>query len=407
MFVPYALALFAARRARPSVRVVLWAGVVLHSALIFVPPAGSQDLFQSLFYGRMWTAHGANPYLVPPVEFAADPWFPYITWTDQQAVYGPIWTYPVAGIVALSGSSLTAAFLATKLLVLALDLAVMAQILAIARDRGEDGGFSLLAWAFNPLVLVAVPVEGHPDVAIAAGFLAGLLLRGRGRHGWATVVLTMGALVKAYTAPALLLHLILLARERGPRAAVRHALGAVLLAGALYGPFFRGLETFEGLAGVAGRLGTSLTATLVRLVTVAGPGASPDAGTAGAVILVLASTLVLAVFAVLAWRLRSEAELWPAVTLALGAYFLAAPWFFFWHLVPLVALACALPRDRTSPAVLVASASTLVAFRLPAYHAGLALQAALRYLPPLFVYRRSTRYRLEAGLRAPIPAPPP
>lgn len=408
LFVPYALALLAYRRHRgPSSRTILVAGITLHAALLAVPPAGSQDLFQSLFYGRMWWAHGANPYVMEPLAFASDPWFGYITWTTQPTVYGPAWTYLTTTLVALSGSSLVAAFLATKLLVLALDLAVMGLLLAVARDRDSDGGFRLLAWAFNPLVLMAVPVEGHPDVAIGAAFLGAVMLRGRGRVGWATALLVVAAMVKAYAGVALLLHLVLLARERGPRTAIRHGAAAAVLTAALYAPFFHGLDTFRGLGGVAGRLGTSLTGTLARLITLEGPGASPDPGPGGAAILALGAAFAAVVLVVLVQRLRSDEELWSAVTLGLGAYFLATPWFFFWHLLPLVAVACALPRDRTSPAVLVASASVLVAVRLPAYHVGLALQAALRYLPPLLVYGRAAREGRTAGPRVPIRVPRP
>lgn len=416
LFVPYALALLSWRRGhrRPRTVTVLLAGSALHLAFLLAPPWGSQDLFQYLFYGKVAAVHGANPYLVEPVRFASDPWFPFITWTTQTTVYGPAWTMATEGVVRLTGSSLLTAYFGIKALVFALDLAVMVLIVAVGRrdvpaeGRDRAGGFGLLAWVLNPMVLVTVPVEAHADLAIGAAFVGAVLARRRGRPGLATLLLAVAALVKPYAAVGLLFHLVLLLRERGTRSAMAHAAGSAAIAVALYAPYYGGPDIFGGAAEVAGRFGTSLAGTVFRLIAGSGPGVPEDPEVIGSVILVAGAVLVVAVLAWLGWRLREEAGLWSAVTLGLAAYLLATPWFFFWHLLPLVALACALPDQRTSPAVLTASASTLVAFRLPRYQLGLAFQALARYVPPLAVYGRTTRWlepRQEHPDAAPV-APP-
>jgi hypothetical protein len=419
LFVPYALALLAWRRGyrRPAVRTIFLGAAVLHTACAIAPPWGSQDLYQYLFYGKV-AAQGANPYLVQPAAFAADPWSPFITWTTQTTVYGPAWTMATTGVVGLAGSSLAASFAGMKALVLGLDLAVMGLIVALGRQEGsragaspspQSGGLGLMAWALNPLVLVAVPVEAHADIAIGAAFVGAALARRMGRSWAATLLLALAALVKAYAAIGLLFHLVLLLRERGTRIAGAHAAGAAALAVALYAPYFGGIDTFAGAGEVAGRFGTSLTGTLFRLITWSGPGIPADPGIAGTVILVAGAATVAVAVARLGWNLRDSRRLWPAVTLGLAAYFLATPWFFPWHLVPLIALAGAFPDERASPAVLTAGASTLVAFRFPAYELGLVLQAGARYLPPIVVYGSAAR-RARARVvrvRTELPVAPP
>jgi hypothetical protein len=156
LFLPYGLALAAAARGRaPSVRTVLPVAVGLHTLLAVVPPPGSQDVYQYLFYGKMTAILGANPYLVEPLRFATDPWFDHITWVDQTTVYGPVWTLMGAGAVGLAGRDLLPAFLTLKGLVLALDVATMVALVALGRarrDPKEDPrpripSFGLLAWA--------------------------------------------------------------------------------------------------------------------------------------------------------------------------------------------------------------------------------------------------------------------
>ncbi|MBI4261624.1 MAG: DUF2029 domain-containing protein [Actinobacteria bacterium] len=393
LFVPYALALLARpasalRRVGPLVAVV----VGLHVALAVVPPSGSQDLFQYLQYGQMQAFHGANPYVVAPGSIET-PAAAFITWRDQTSVYGPAWTLATTGTVWLSGArvDLLPAFASVKALALGLDLAVLWSLLAIGRGDGT-GRFAVTAWGLNPLVLLAVPVEAHADVAVAAAFVGAVLARRRGRSRVATALLALGALVKAYAVVGLALHLALVLRERGPRTAAAHAAGSAGLAAALFAPYWQGLDTFGGAAEVAGRFGgTSLSGAAFRLLSGAGPGPSPEPGPLGAAILVAGAAFVAGVLLVQAARVRDQPALWHGVALAFAAYLLASPWSFHWHALPLIALACALPGDRAAPASLTASGTLLIAFRLPAYRLGLAIQALARYGVPFAAYAGAGR----------------
>src|SRR5437588_5874332 len=198
LFIPYAIALWAWRRgSRVPVRWLLGGAILLHILVLFAPLPQSQDFYQYLFYGRMQAAHGANPYLVGPAAFWADQWFPWIRWSQQTSVYGPIWMLIAWGVAKVAGSNLALGFVLFKLVVLALDLSVMALIATAAKGRSDPGqaaGFGLLAFAWNPLVLITVPLAGSADVALAAAIVGAILARRRGRTGLATVLLTLGAL---------------------------------------------------------------------------------------------------------------------------------------------------------------------------------------------------------------------
>jgi hypothetical protein len=404
LFLPYGLALAAAARGHaPPIRTLLPVAALLHVLLAVVPPPGSQDVYQYLFYGKMTAFLGANPYLVEPMRFAADPWFDHITWIDQTSVYGPLWTVLGAGTVRLAGRDLLPALLAMKGLVLALDVATMAALVALGnerRDRAEGASpwspsFGLLAWALNPMVLLTVPVEAHADVAVAAAFVAAVLARRRGRAGWATALLVLGTLVRPYAGIALLLHLASVLRTHGRQAAAVHLGGSAAIAVALLAPFWGGLDTFSGAGEVARRFGVSLAGTLYRLVT-GHPGGPIERLDAVGIAIIAVGALAVVVVSVAAlrrvWRAPDHGPTFTeAVELSFGVALLVSPWFFPWHLLPIAALACTMPSTPTGGAVLVATASTSVELRFGPRLLRLFLQAAVRYGPPVATWMRLRR----------------
>jgi len=411
LFLPYGLALLAAARGHaPSIRTLLPVALGLHALLALVPPPGSQDVYQYLFYGKMAAFLGANPYMVEPSRFATDPWFDQTTWVDQTSVYGPVWTLLGTAAVRVAGRDLLPAFLAMKALVLALDLATMAALVALGRERRDQERvaspwsppFGRLAWALNPMVLLTVPVEAHADVAVAAAFGGAVLARRRGRAGWATALLSLGTLVRPYAGIALLLHVASILRTRGHRAAAGHLVASVALAVALFAPFWEGLDTFAGAGEVARRFGLSLAGTLYRLVTDRPPGPIEDLDAVG-ISIVAVGALVAALVAAGAvrrvWRAPRDGPTFEdAVAVSFGVALLVSPWFFPWHLLPIVALACSMPSTPTGAAVLVASASTSVELRFGPRVLRLIAQAAVRYSPPVATWLRLRR-------RAPVPDP--
>jgi hypothetical protein len=420
LFIPYALALFAWRRgSRVPLWVLLAGAAVLHILVLFAPLPQSQDFYQYLYYGRMQAAHGANPYLIAPSTFWADPWFAWIRWSNQTSVYGPAWMLTTWGVAKAAGLSLARAFIMLKLIVIALDFAVMALIVRICRQRPEPdraAGWGILAYAWNPLILISVPLGGSADVALAAVILGAILARRRGHTGLATVLLTLGALVKVYGIIALVLHLALVLRERGVKIAARNALGGGAVMAAAYAPYWAGFRTFGGLFKAAGLTNQSLTGMVQRLLVTVLIHVfhyhTPHHG-AEVMVRVVAGAVLLAVVARAIVKVRSEQQLWILTLGVLAAYLYLTPWYLYWYAVAPLAMVAAMPKNRLTDPILTLTGTSLIsipsAYRLGNWIA----QTVLRYLPPLAVFAsrreraRATREGHEAKAPRDVQLPSP
>jgi hypothetical protein len=430
LFIPYALALLAWWRGhRVAFGWILGGAIALHVLLVLAPPPGTQDINQYLFYGRMQVVHHWNPYVVQPAAHGLnnDLWYSWIRWPTQTAVYGPVWTLLTAAAVAVAGSSHSVAYVVMKLVVLGLDLATMWLIVVAARDSerldghggrgaGFAAGFGLLAYAWNPLILLSVPLGGLADVALAAGLLAAFVARRRGHPLLTTVLLTATALVKVYAGVALLLHLVLLARERDRKRAAGHAAVAVGLSAAAFAPYWAGLATFEGLAHIAGLSNHSLAGTIQRLLApVFGLlGLNAPHHDAGAVVRWLGTAILVGTVVWVTARVRNERDLWHGTLVVLCVYILVTPWFLYWYLVAPIALVAVMPTDRLTAPVLTASGTALITTAFPPWLLAQTIEMIERYAPPLLVFawlrRRGAGRAAEKdvvvvdGPRAPEPA---
>jgi hypothetical protein len=393
LFVPFALTLLAWRGGRRVPLWVLLAGAaVLHVMVLFAPLPQSQDFYQYLFYGRLQAVHGANPFVANPTTYWADPWFPWIRWNTQPSVYGPAWILLAFGVVKAAGANLALSFVGLKLAVLLLDAAVVGSILALGKDRPDPAGamgFGVLAYAWNPLVLITVPLAGSADVAVAAGLVGAVLARRRGRNGIATVLLALAALVKVYAVVGLVLHLVLLLRNRGWRRALGHVAAAAAIAIAAFAPYWAGAATFRGVLNMARMRNQSLMGSLERVVfrpVLAGLGYSTP--TRGAQLMGRGLAVALLVAAI-AWgirKARDEDGLWYAVLGVLTIYMLVSPWFLYWYILGPLALVAVLPRNRLTAPILVFSGTALISLFLSPIRLLLTVQSLARYGPPTLVF---------------------
>jgi Glycosyltransferase family 87 len=406
LLIPYGLALWAWRRGS---RVPLWAllagAAVLHILVLFAPLPQSQDLYQYLFYGKMQVAHHANPYLVHPNVFWADRWLAWVRWRDQPSVYGPVWMLVVRGVAQAAGSSLSVAFVLLKVLILAVDAAVAALVVMIARrgpDPGGRAGWAVLAFAWNPLVFVNVPLGGAVDIVIAACFLGAYLAHRRRWTALAVVLLTVASLVKVYAAVALLLYLVLVARERGWLAAIRNTALAVAVTAAAYAPYWSGPRTFAGVAEATSLTNVSLTGTIQRLLVpvVRGLGLREPRATSR-VVHALAGVLLAAVVVWAIRRVWSKRDVWQVIVATLFAYLVLTPWFLPWYTIAPLALIVVLRRSRLTVPFLVFVGTSLAVLWTPARTVDWVWVSVIHYVPPASAYVwervRERRASREAG----------
>jgi alpha-1,6-mannosyltransferase len=200
--------------------------VALLNLVVFAGPILiSTDVFSYIAYARMGVVHGINPYLHGPVAIAGDPVFRYVghDWLRVATAYGPLYTllsYPLGALGLLGG------LWGMKLYALIASAATLTLTWRVARARGHDRVFALLAVGANPLYVIYGLGGAHNDLIMLALMMAAVAFTLSDRDAAAGAAVIAGALVKATV--AVLLPFMILARRRS--ATVLGALAALALA---------------------------------------------------------------------------------------------------------------------------------------------------------------------------------
>src|SRR5689334_6878733 len=101
----YIAAWRAARRLRTTPgRLTFVFGVAALGSALLLPgyPLLSDDIFYSIFGGRIIAHYGQNPFLHPPAHFASDPFLSYAGWKELTMPYGPLWALLSGGVSKLA-----------------------------------------------------------------------------------------------------------------------------------------------------------------------------------------------------------------------------------------------------------------------------------------------------------------
>jgi hypothetical protein len=402
LFAPYATAVWAAGRMDgPSPRSVLIAIVAVTLPLIAAPLIQSQDLFQYLFYGRMQVVHGVNPYVVPPDAFVRDPWFSHVAWPAQRSVYGPAWSLLMAATVWATGGSLVAATLLAKTIVIAIEALVVWGLIALGGGALRRRTVVTAAmFALNPLVVSAIALSGHADVAVAAAFVWAIVADRRDRPALTLVLLTVATLVKLYAGLVLAVYLVAVLRRTGVRETARRSLPAIVFGAAMSAPYWRGPMTFAGVLSIARETSASLAGAASKVVAtfMSGIDIEHPASLALNLVRITGTVMLVAVFARQARSRALVTEPWPAAMAVMATYLLVTPWFLPWHAIGALALACAVPDSALAPAGVAFSGSCFASIPGPRVVRPVAT-SMVRYGPPALAYLRRARPRAAASSR--------
>jgi hypothetical protein len=150
--------------------------VALLNLIVFAGPILiSTDVFSYIAYARMGVVHGVNPYLHGPVAITHDPVFYYVghDWLDVATAYGPLYTlisYPLA-LLGLVG-----ALWGMKAYALLASFATLWLTWRVARRRGFDPVFALLAVGANPLYVIYGLGGAHNDLIMLALMMGAVAL---------------------------------------------------------------------------------------------------------------------------------------------------------------------------------------------------------------------------------------
>ncbi len=350
--VAFLLVLREAWRGTIAVRTVIGLAVAYHAVVLLLPLLFSRDVYSYAYYGKIAATYHANPYVATPADFPGDVLAGYVgpKWADTPAVYGPLWTQ-VSAVVVRVVESVSAQIVVFRALAVAASLATLATIGGLVRRSWpEREAFALAAFGLNPVVLFQSVGSGHNDLLVALCVVGALALLASRRTLLATVVLALGALVKATAAVPLLLLLVVVAarapKGRRLRAALPHAGLAAGLALVLGLPFLNGEDPSLGMLELASHEGWLAPSRLFRRALDAVSG-----DTLGILARVVFPVVLLGALFLIARSLVRRA---PSLTpLAQGAgwgwgllcLMLLGPVLLPWYVVWAMPLAWLLPRD--------------------------------------------------------------
>jgi len=225
------------RSRRVAIGVIIAGWLVSSALLLGAYPGESLDIFDYSFRGRMLVESGASPLATAPVAFANRPFYEYITWRGQVDTYGPLWEYASATVawavhdLAGRAGSLAAYIIGYRLMAIGLMGLCGATIAAIVhRNAPRHVAGALVAWLWNPLVLITTAVGAHNDLLMVLAILIALLLFQRRYWIWGLLALAVAAHVKLTALLILPIIALWLVRRCGWLRAIRIGALALVLA---------------------------------------------------------------------------------------------------------------------------------------------------------------------------------
>ncbi|MDQ6674718.1 MAG: hypothetical protein M3069_28940, partial [Chloroflexota bacterium] len=253
---------------RAAVWIVLGAGLVFQTTLVFLPGLFSQDVFSYIAYGHLAAIYDLNPYVWPPSAIPKDAVLPWVAsvWRTYASPYGPLWTdvqwvlARVFGARSVAEEAMAYRVLSNVLLLLNLGLlwAVLGRVTPLDRAQRTT---ALAALAWNPLVLFEVAANAHNDVLMVTFSLLAVVLLSRRNDGLlAAASFTLGALVKYLSGVGVVwLALAAAARPGSPTSRAGRMVLVVLLSTAIgvavLGPWLELPDSLDPLAAETAGVG--------------------------------------------------------------------------------------------------------------------------------------------------------
>jgi len=308
----YVIGVFFVERFRlgaTALLIILAGGVLFRVVLLPASTTPSDDVYRYQWDGRAQRA-GLNPYVVfpdsPELEWLQNPEHPEPPAEEIPTIYPPLAELVYRQIATIPGYKRVSTILdLASVGVLLLLLAAMKQPL-----------HRVLAYAWNPAILISFAMSGHFDSLAIVTLLAALFFLVRNQPAPSMVALALSVLSKFF--PVLLLVTFL------KRVRLAYLGLFAFLVGAFYIPFLdAGFRLFDGARNYARDwLNNATLFHFLFYVTRSKAGAE-----------LLAGLILLAIIGYLAKR--QEAPLWSALIVTGGVLLVsptAYPWYFTWSI---------------------------------------------------------------------------
>jgi hypothetical protein len=258
-------------RGKQAALLIVASGLAAAIVLVQVYPYAATDVFLYIVRGRVLGVYGQNSLVVPPAAFPTEPYLPFASeWTEVPSPYGPLWELTAALLARLGDGGLVRSLLVFKGFALLTYLACLALIAAILwASKPENLLVGVLAFAWNPLVLLETHAMAHNDLYMVFFVLLSLWFWERKQYALVFMALTLGGLVKYVPFLLLLPALLLLKRRLNWRSWWRSVLlggfGSGLLVVLFFAPLWPGRGAWD-IAQQAGRVHTSVAAFVIVML---------------------------------------------------------------------------------------------------------------------------------------------
>lgn len=144
---------------------------------ILIPMLTSQDIISYIVYARMEAVYHVNPLTATPNALRHDILYSYIYWKNQPSVYGPTWIIITGGLQWLFNplglGSPPVMVIALRTLALGAHMGSSLLIWSIsgylqlgADKQDQRRKRAMLAFAWNPLLLVEASINAHNDTFV-------------------------------------------------------------------------------------------------------------------------------------------------------------------------------------------------------------------------------------------------
>ena len=323
-------------------KIAIGAALFLRLSLLFMTPNLSDDYFRFIWDGLLFS-HGYNPYLILPSTLmqggqtvpGIDPGlYGHLNSQNYFSVYPPVCQFIFGLSAKIWGANLLANIIFLRLLILAAEFGTLTFLIKTAKLLGFPPS-SVLLYAFNPLVIMELTGNLHPEAFMIFFLLLSvfLLVRGRQIHWALSFALSIG--VKLLP----LIFLPLLIKRLGLRKSLVYfvVVGAAVLL--LFAPFLSVQSLSNFLSGLSLYFNVfEFNAGLYYIARWVGyliKGYDTIAVTG----VVLAFISLIAIIAI-AWREKRAdwMTIFSGMLFCLTAYLLCATIVHPWYLTPLVAL---------------------------------------------------------------------
>ncbi len=172
--------------------------IVIGGILLLSYPFLSHDFLKYMFDAKIVTVYHQNPYIVPPLSFAKDPWLRFTQWVQQPFRYGPIFLGLSLIPSWLSGGKFFLDFILFKLTNVIFYVVGVYFMTKLNRRWG-------VFLATQPLLLMDGLVNGHNDVIGLSIMIVGIYFLLKKRQVLSRVILFISAGIKYLTLPIIFL----------------------------------------------------------------------------------------------------------------------------------------------------------------------------------------------------------